>query len=92
MIILPLTAPGLVATTIFCMSEAWNEFLYPLALLQTQEKTVLTSGIASLQQGDVLAWGQIMAAGVLTTLPIMILFMLIYRRIVGGLAAGAVKG
>ena len=92
MIILPLTAPGLVATAIFCMSEAWNEFLYPLALLQTQEKTVLTSGIASLQQGDVFAWGQIMAAGVLTTLPIMILFMLIYRRIVGGLAAGAVKG
>jgi multiple sugar transport system permease protein len=91
-IILPLTAPGLVATAIFCMSEAWNEFLYPLALLQTQEKTVLTSGIASLQQGDVFAWGQIMAAGVLTTLPIMILFMLIYRRIVGGLAAGAVKG
>jgi ABC-type glycerol-3-phosphate transport system permease component len=63
-----------------------------LALLQTQEKTVLTSGIASLQQGDVFAWGQIMAAGVLTTLPVMILFMMIYRRVVGGLAAGAVKG
>lgn len=91
-IILPLAGPGMVATAIYCLAEAWNEFLYPLALLQTQEDTVLTVGIASLRQGDVFAWGQIMAAGVLATLPIMFFFMKIYNRVVGGLAAGAVKG
>jgi ABC-type glycerol-3-phosphate transport system permease component len=91
-IILPLAGPGLVATAIYCLAEAWNEFLYPLALLQTQEDTVLTVGISSLRQGDVFAWGQIMAAGVLATLPIMVFFMKIYKRVVGGLAAGAVKG
>ncbi len=91
-IILPLSGPGLVATAIFCLAEAWNEFLYPLALLQTQEDTVLTVGIASLRQGDVFAWGQIMAAAVLATMPIMIFFTRIYRRVVGGMGTGAVKG
>jgi ABC-type glycerol-3-phosphate transport system permease component len=91
-IVLPLAGPGLVATAIYCLAEAWNEFLYPLALLQTQENTVLTVGIASLRQGDVFAWGQIMGAGVLATIPILLFFMQIYRKVVGGLATGAVKG
>ena len=91
-VVLPLAAPGLVAASIYSFSTAWNEFLYPLALVQTASKTTLTAGIASMQQGDVFAWGQIMAAGTLTSLPVLIVYAFIYKRIVGGLAVGAVKG
>ena len=62
-IVMPLAAPGLVAASIYSFSTAWNEFMYPLALIQTASRTTLTAGIAPLQEGDVLAWGQIMAAG-----------------------------
>lgn len=91
-VVLPLVAPGLVATSIYSFSTAWNEFMYPLALVQTQARTTLTVGIAYLQQGDVFAWGQIMAAGTMTTVPIVLFYGLIYRRLVGGLVAGSVKG
>jgi ABC-type glycerol-3-phosphate transport system permease component len=66
--------------------------MYPLALIQTQVKTTVTVGIATMQQGDVFAWGQIMAAGTVVTIPILLFFMSIYRRIVGGMVAGGVKG
>lgn len=91
-VVLPLAGPGLVAASIYSFSTAWNEFLYPLALIQTEARTTLTAGIASMQQGDVFAWGQIMAAGTLTSIPVLLAYVFIYKRIVGGLAAGAVKG
>lgn len=91
-IILPLAAPGIVATGIYSFSTAWNEFMYPLALMQTQTKNVITVGIASLRQADVFAWGQIMAAGTIGAIPIMFFYAFIYRRIVGGLVAGSIKG
>jgi ABC-type glycerol-3-phosphate transport system permease component len=91
-VVLPLAAPGIVATGIYSFSTAWNEFMYPLALVQTQTRTVLTVGIASLRQADIFAWGQIMAAGTVGAIPVMIFYAFIYRRIVGGLVAGSVKG
>jgi len=91
-VVLPLAAPGIVATGIYSFSTAWDEFMYPLALIQTQGKNVVTVGIASLRQADVFAWGQIMAAGTLGAIPIMIFYAFVYRRIVGGLVAGGVKG
>jgi len=91
-IVLPLAAPGIVATGIYAFSTAWNEFMYPLALVQTQSRNVLTVGIASLRQADIFAWGQIMAAGTVGALPVMVFYAFIYRRIVGGLVAGSVKG
>jgi multiple sugar transport system permease protein len=91
-VVLPLAAPGIVATGIYSFSTAWNEFMYPLALMQTQTRNVLTVGIASLRQADVFAWGQIMAAGTVGAVPIMIFYAFIYKRIVGGLVTGGVKG
>ena len=91
-VVLPLAAPGMVATGIYSFSTAWNEFMYPLALMQTQARNVLTVGIASLRQADIFAWGQIMAAGTVGAIPVMIFYAFIYRRIVGGLVAGSVKG
>jgi len=91
-VVLPVAVPGLVSTTIYCFAIAWDELLYPLALIQTYTRTTLTVGIASMQQGDVFAWGQIMAANVLTAIPITVAYATIYRRVVTGLAAGSVKG
>jgi len=91
-VVLPIAIPGIVSTTIYCFAIAWDELLYPLALIQTYTRTTLTVGIASMQQGDVLAWGQIMAANVLTAIPITLAYATIYKRVVAGLAAGSVKG
>jgi len=91
-VVLPIAVPGLISTTIYCFAIAWDELLYPLALIQTHTRTTLTVGIASMQQGDIFAWGQIMAANVLTAIPITIAYATIYRRVVAGLAAGSVKG
>jgi multiple sugar transport system permease protein len=91
-VVLPLARPGLVAATIFSFTTAWNEFMYPLVLTQVADKQTLTAGLASLQQGDVFVWGQIMAAGVLTSIPVIVFYGLIFRQVTGGLSAGAVKG
>lgn len=91
-IILPVARPGLVAASIFAFSMAWNEFMYPLVFIQSSSQQPLTAGIAALQQGDVFAWGQLMAAGTLAAVPIVIVYSLIQRHIVTGLTMGAVKG
>jgi multiple sugar transport system permease protein len=91
-IVLPLARPGLVAATIFSFTTAWNEFMYPLVLTQLGSKQPLTVGLTSLQQGDVFVWGQIMAAGVLASIPVVLFYSLIFRQVTGGLSAGAVKG
>jgi multiple sugar transport system permease protein len=91
-VVLPLAAPGIVATSIYSFSAAWDDFMYPLALMQGQSKLVITVGIASLRQADIFAWGQIMAAGTLGAIPILFLYMFVYKRIVSGLVSGSVKG
>jgi multiple sugar transport system permease protein len=91
-VILPLAKPGMVAATIFSFSSAWNEFMYPLAFIQTGKLAPIPVGIASLQMGDVFSWGALMVAGTLASIPIIIFYGIIHKQIVGGLAAGAVKG
>lgn len=91
-VVLPLVRPGLVAAAIFAFSMCWNEYMYPLAFIKNPTLKPLTTGIGAMQMGDTFAWGRIMAAGTLATIPIVILFGLIHRHIVSGLASGAVKG
>ena len=91
-VVLPLARPGLVAATVYTFSLAWNELLYPLVIIQSEAQKPLTVGIAALQQGDVFAWGPLMAAGTLAAVPIVAFYALIYRQVVGGVMAGAVKG
>jgi multiple sugar transport system permease protein len=91
-VILPLALPGIVATAIYILTDAWNDFMYPLALIRTPSRTTVTVGITSMQMGDVFAWGEIMAAGTIITFPVLVFFIGIYKRIAGGLLAGSVKG
>jgi N,N'-diacetylchitobiose transport system permease protein len=90
-ILLPLVAPGLVATSIFAFIQVWNEFIIAYVLLSTPEKQTLTvwlAGFTTLRGTD---WGSLMAGATLTAIPVVIFFVAVHRRIAFGLTAGAVK-
>ena len=91
-ILLPLVAPGLVATSIFAFIQVWNEFILAYVLLQSQEKQTLPVWLASFTTLRGTEWGPLMAAATLTALPVVIFFVIIHRRIAFGLTAGAVRG
>jgi N,N'-diacetylchitobiose transport system permease protein len=92
-ILLPLVAPGLVATSIFAFIQAWNEFIFAYILLTDAQKQTLTvwlAGFYGTAHGT--DWGGLMAASTLTAIPVVIFFLLVQRRIAFGLTAGAVRG
>jgi N,N'-diacetylchitobiose transport system permease protein len=91
-ILLPLVAPGLVATSIFAFIQVWNEFIIAYVLLQSQENHTLTVWLASFTTLRGTEWGPLMAAATLTAIPVVFFFVLIHRRIAFGLTAGAVRG
>jgi N,N'-diacetylchitobiose transport system permease protein len=91
-ILLPLIAPGLVATSIFAFIQAWNEYVLAYVLLQSPEKQTLTVWLASFTTVRGTDWGPLMAAATLTALPVVVFFMIVQRRVAFGLTAGAVKG
>jgi N,N'-diacetylchitobiose transport system permease protein len=92
-ILLPLVAPGLVATSIFAFIQAWNEFIFAYILLSDSQKQTLTiwlAGFYGTSRGT--DWGGLMAGATLTAIPVVIFFLLVQRRIAFGLTAGAVRG
>jgi N,N'-diacetylchitobiose transport system permease protein len=91
-ILLPLLGPGLVATSIFAFIQAWNEFLIAYVFLHTPEKQTLMVWLASFTTLRGTDWGPLMAGATLCSLPVIIFFVLVQRRIAFGLTAGAVKG
>jgi multiple sugar transport system permease protein len=91
-VLLPLAAPGIVASAIFAFTLSWNEFLYALIFIQDEKTITVPVGLNLLIYGDVFHWGQLMAASVITTVPVVALYMFIHRWMVEGLAAGSVKG
>jgi len=92
-ILFPLVAPGLVATSIFSFITAYNEFIVALTFLaQDHPLYTLPIYVTYFFGRGGAQWGPIMAASTLYTVPVLIFFMLVRRRLVGGLVAGAVKG
>jgi N,N'-diacetylchitobiose transport system permease protein len=91
-ILLPLIAPGLVATSVFAFITSWNEFIFANTLLQSGSKQTVTVWLSYLWGGNTFVdWGEIMAASTLIAIPVVIFFLLVQRRIAFGLTAGAVK-
>ena len=89
----PLVAPGLVTTSVFAFIFAWNEFLFATTFLGTdQSKYTLPVYVTYFFGKGSVDWGAIMAASALFTLPVMIFFLIVQRRLRSGLLAGAVKG
>ncbi|WP_433231034.1 carbohydrate ABC transporter permease [Actinomadura formosensis] len=91
-VLLPLVAPGLVATSIFSFITAWNEFIFAFTFLDDQNKYTLPIMLQFFFGRSGNAWGPIMAASTLLTIPVIAFFLLVQRRMVSGLTAGAVKG
>ncbi|MET0725919.1 MAG: carbohydrate ABC transporter permease [Leifsonia sp.] len=92
-IVLPLLAPGLVATSLFTFISAWNEFFFALVLIQDPSLQTLPVALARFvgAEGQV-QLGQLAAASILATIPSLVFFLLIQKRLTSGLLSGAVKG
>lgn len=90
-VVLPIVAPGVVATAIYTFINTWNEFLFALLLINSSEKMPISVALYSLTGSEVLDWGEMMAASVIVILPSIIFFMLIQNKIAGGLSDGAGK-
>jgi N,N'-diacetylchitobiose transport system permease protein len=91
-VLFPLVAPGLVATSIFSFITAWNELIFALTFVNDQSRYTLPVAMTFFFGRDDTAWGSVMAASTLFTLPVVVFFLLVQRRMVSGLVAGAVKG
>ncbi len=91
-VVLPLSAPGLFTAAILVFIYAWNEFFFALLIMTRPERQTLPVGIALFQGEYDIPWGELAAASVVATLPLVALVLLFQRRIVSGLTAGALKG
>jgi N,N'-diacetylchitobiose transport system permease protein len=91
-ILLPLVAPGLVATSVFAFITSWNEYIFANTLLHDGRTQTITVWLSYLYGGNrFVDWGEIMAASTLIAIPVVIFFLLVQRRIAFGLTTGAVK-
>jgi trehalose/maltose transport system permease protein len=92
-IFLPLMGPALAATGLLAFIAAWNEFLFALTFTLTSDMRTVPVAIALISgaSSHELPWGNIMAASVIVTVPLIVLVLIFQRRIVSGLTAGAVK-
>ncbi|OAB46430.1 carbohydrate ABC transporter permease [Paenibacillus antarcticus] len=90
-VVLPIVSPGIVATAIYTFINSWNEFLFALLLINSSAKMPISVALYSLNGSEILDWGEMMAASVIVILPSIVFFMLIQKKIAGGLADGSVK-
>ena len=92
-VMLPLVMPGLVATSVFSFITAWNEFIFAMTLLGgATENYTVAIGLKQFFGEHSNEWGYIMAASTIITIPVMIFFVIVQRRLSSGLVSGAVKG
>lgn len=91
-VIVPVSLPVLVAAFLFSFKIAWNEYLFASVFLQSESLYTLPIGIETLDSAFQNVWGEIMAASIITTLPIIVMFLYLEKYMVEGLTAGAVEG
>ena len=90
-VILPLAMPGIFTTAILVFIAAWNEFLFALTINTDDRYKTVPIGISMFQGQYTIQWGEIAAATVIVTVPLVILVLIFQRRIVSGLTCGYVK-
>jgi ABC-type glycerol-3-phosphate transport system permease component len=91
-VVLPTALPGIIAAAIFAMIVSWNDYLFGRVFLNSLDNLTLTVGVMLFFEGTHVDWGLLMAACVLMTVPMALLFMALQRHLVAGFGAGAVKG
>jgi alpha-1,4-digalacturonate transport system permease protein len=90
-IILPLSRPALAVVAIFSVIWRWNDFLWPLIVAQDESKQTLPVAIARFASQQAIPFNQILAVSVVTIIPVVIIFLILQRQIIAGLAQGAIK-
>lgn len=91
-ILLPVAAPGIVTTLIFVFINAWNEYTVALTVISTDTNSPLTVGVNIFNGYNMIEWQYLFAASLFAIMPVVILFMIIEKNLVSGLASGGVKG
>lgn len=91
-VVLPLAKPGLLAVALFTLTNAWNEFLFAFVFITKDDYKTLPVGMQSMIFGDVVPQGQLAAASLLISIPVVLMYAFGQRFLTEGLTAGAVKG
>jgi len=92
-VVLPMSWPTVVAFTLITIVGEWNQYLWPFLVADTSAVAPLPVGLTQLQDNEGLTnWGPVMAGTVLTTLPMLVVFLVLQKHMIKGLTAGAVKG
>lgn len=91
-VILPLARPGIVATSLFSFLSCWDEYMFANLFISSDAKKTISLGIQSFIGEYTTDWGSLMAATVVALIPIVVFFFFAQKNLIGGLAAGAVKG
>lgn len=91
-ILVPLARPALATLAIYAFLSTWNQYLWPLLVINSQQMRTVQIGLAILQSQESVSWSLVMAGIILIVAPTVFLFLLGYRHVVRGLTAGAVKG
>ncbi len=91
-VLLPVARPGVIAIAVFAFIFSWNEYLFPLVLINSDERKTLPLGVAGFMGNLTVQWGPLLASGVIAVIPVLLLFLFLQRHLVEGLMAGAVKG
>jgi ABC-type glycerol-3-phosphate transport system permease component len=89
----PLALPGIVSVGVFSFNHAWNEFLFALVFTSSESNKTLPLGLATwIGQDNIYSWGMLLASAVLITIPVILFYLLVQRKLVVGLADGGTKG
>jgi ABC-type glycerol-3-phosphate transport system permease component len=91
-IIFPIAVPGMATLAIFTFLGAWNDFLWPLIAINSDQMRTLPVGLALLARKNTVNWGDTMAGTALAAAPMILIFLVLQRRFIEGLTAGALKG
>jgi ABC-type glycerol-3-phosphate transport system permease component len=92
-VIVPQALPGLISVGIYNFSVIWQEYLFASILIFSSEKTTLSAGVATFLSEDwIYSWGVVMAAGVMVSLPLILIYIFLQRFLIAGWGGGAVKG
>lgn len=90
-VLLPLLMPGIVATSIFAFISAWDDYLFAYVIMKSQGNYTLPVWLASFETQQGVDYGAMIAASSIFSIPVLIFFLLVQRRLVGGMTSGAVK-
>lgn len=92
LIVFPLSLPGIASTAIFSFTLCWSEFLYAFVIISSDLQKTLTIGLSDMIVDDLYAWGPLMGGAIISTIPVVLLYMFASNYLVTGMSLGGVKG